>query len=70
MVRTLFRLYQTTRLAKLCQLDPKQVLDHVYISRVFTAYQMTLLILEKLEEAVKTIHSRLIIISDVVEVSR
>ena len=43
-----FRLYQITRLARLHQLDPKQVLDRIYISRAFTAYQMAALILQKL----------------------
>jgi len=60
-----FRLYQTTRLARLCQLDPKQVLDRIYISRAFTAYQMTELILQKLEEAVKTCNAKLVIVSDI-----
>ncbi len=60
-----FRLYQTTRLARLCQLDPKQVLDRIYISRAFTAYQMTALIMKQLEETVKTYDSKLIIISDI-----
>jgi hypothetical protein len=59
-----FRLYQTTRLARLLQLDPKQVLNRIYISRAFTAYQMTELILEKLDEAVKTCSAKLVIISD------
>ena len=60
-----FRLYQTTRLARLCQLDPKQVLDRIYISRAFTAYQMTAIILQKLEDAVKTFNAKLVIISDI-----
>ncbi len=60
-----FRLYQITRLARLHQLDPKQVLDCIYISRAFTAYQMTALILQKLEDAVKTCNAKLVIISDI-----
>ena len=48
-----FRLYQTTRLARLLRLDPKQVLDRIYLSRALTAYQMTELILQRLVEAVK-----------------
>jgi Rad51 len=60
-----FRLYQTTRLARLCQMDPKQALDHIYISRAFTAYQMTTLILQKLEDAIKTCDAKLVIISDI-----
>ncbi|HEX9260897.1 MAG TPA: hypothetical protein VF893_00030, partial [Candidatus Bathyarchaeia archaeon] len=60
-----FRLYQTTRLARLCQLDPKQVLDRIYISRTFTAYQMTELILQKLDDAVRDCDAKLVIISDI-----
>jgi hypothetical protein len=60
-----FRLYQTTRLARLCKLDPKQALDRIYISRAFTAYQMTSLILQKLEDAIKICNAKLVIISDI-----
>jgi hypothetical protein len=60
-----FRLYQITRLARLHQLDPKQVLDRIYISRAFTAYQMAALILQKLEDAVKTCNAKLVIISEI-----
>lgn len=59
-----FRLYQTMRLALLFQLNPKDVLDRIYISRAFTAYQMTSLILQKLEETVKICGAKLIIIAD------
>ena len=59
-----FRLYQTTRLARLHQLNPKQVLDRIYISRAFTAYQMTSLILQKLEYAVENFNTKLVIVSD------
>src|SRR3972149_4075761 len=60
-----FRLYHITTLARLHQLDPEQVLDRIYISRAFTAYQMTSLILQKLEDAVKTCNAKLVIISDI-----
>jgi hypothetical protein len=60
-----FRLYHITRLARLHQLDPKQVLDRIYISRVFTAYQMTSLIMQKLEDAVKNCNSKLVIVADI-----
>jgi hypothetical protein len=60
-----FRLYHVTRLARLHQLDSKQVLDRIYISRAFTAYQMTSLIMQKLEDAVKNCNSKLVIISDI-----
>ncbi len=60
-----FRLYQTTRLARLCNLDPNQVLDHIYISRAFTAYQVAALITSQLEEATKKYSAKLVIISDI-----
>ena len=60
-----FQLYQTTRLSRLCKLNSKQVLDRIYISRAFTVYQMTSLILQKLEDAVKTCDAKLVIISDI-----
>jgi hypothetical protein len=60
-----FRLYQITRLARIHQLDPKQALDRIYISRAFTAYQMAALILQKLEDAVKAYNAKLVIISDI-----
>jgi hypothetical protein len=59
-----FRLYQVSRIAQLHQLDPKQVLERIYISRAFTAYQMTSLILERLSESIR-LRSKLVIISDV-----
>ncbi len=60
-----FKLYNVSRLAQMHELDPKQVLEHTFISRAFTAYQMTALILENLEEAVSKLDSKLVIISDI-----
>lgn len=60
-----FQLYHVTRLAKLHGLDPKKTLERIYISRAFTAYQMTLLILEKLRETIKRYNAKLAIISDI-----
>jgi Rad51 len=60
-----FKLYQIIRLARLHQLDPKQVLDHIYISRAFTAYQMTSLVMQKLEDAVESCNAKLVIVSDI-----
>jgi hypothetical protein len=54
-----FRLYQIARLARLYQLDPTQTLERIYISRAFTAYQMTALILEKLKETIKQYDAKL-----------
>lgn len=60
-----FRLYQVSRFAQLHQLDPKHVLERIYISRAFTAYQMTSLVFEKLKEIADGLQSKLIIISDI-----
>lgn len=43
-----FRLYDIARLAQLYQMDPGRVLDSIFISRAFTAYQLVALVLEKL----------------------
>ena len=59
-----FRLYQVSRIAQLHQLNPRQVLERIYISRAFTAYQMTSLILERLNESIR-LRSKLVIISDI-----
>lgn len=60
-----FRLYHVSRIAQLSQLDPRQVLERIFISRAFTAYQMTAIILEKLKETVDKFDSKLVVISDI-----
>ena len=60
-----FRLYKIARLAQLHQLDPKEVLERIFISRAFTAYQLTSLILDKLEETIKNCGAKLVVISDI-----
>ena len=60
-----FRLYKITRLAQLHQLDPQRVLERIFISRAFTAYQLTSLILDKLEETIKRYDAKLVVISDI-----
>ena len=59
-----FKLYEVSRIAQLNQLNPMQVLERIHISRAFTVYQLTLLILEKLKETVNKLDSKLVIISD------
>jgi hypothetical protein len=59
-----FRLYEVSRIARLHQLQPKQVLQRIFISRAFTMHQMTSLILERLEETIKKYYAKLAIISD------
>jgi len=60
-----FRLYNVARLAQLHQLNPQEVLNRVFISRAFTAYQLTSLIMEKLEATIKIYNAKLVIISDI-----
>ena len=60
-----FQLYHVARLARLHGLDPKQALERIYISRAFTAYQMTALVLEKLRETIRRYDAKLVVISDI-----
>ena len=60
-----FRLYQVARLAQLHKLNPKEALERIYISRAFTAYQMTSLIMEKLKETIEKYAAKVAIISDI-----
>jgi hypothetical protein len=60
-----FRLYNIARLAQLHHQNPKETLERIFISRAFTAYQLTSLIMEKLEETIKTYNAKLVIISDI-----
>ncbi|MGD0070083.1 MAG: hypothetical protein ABSB71_00780 [Candidatus Bathyarchaeia archaeon] len=60
-----FRLYKIARLAQLHQLNPRQVLERIFISRAFTAHQLTSIILDKLEETIKNCDAKLVVISDI-----
>jgi hypothetical protein len=60
-----FQLYHIAQLARLHRLDPKQTLERIYISRAFTAYQMTALVLEKLGETINRYDAKLAVISDI-----
>ena len=60
-----FRLYKVSHIAQLHRLDPRQVLERTYISRAFTAHQMTSMILDKLEEVALKYYAKLVIVSDI-----
>jgi hypothetical protein len=60
-----FRLHKIARLAQLHHLNPRQTLERISISRAFTAYQLTSLILDKLEETVQKYKAKLVVISDI-----
>lgn len=51
--------------AQLEQLDAKAALDRVHNIRVYTAYRLTSLIMEKLQEAVENHDAKLVLISDI-----
>lgn len=52
-------------IAYLQQLDAKKTLDKVHNIRVYTAYRLTSLIMEKLQEAIETYDAKLVVISDI-----
>jgi hypothetical protein len=60
-----FRLYQIAQLAQIHHLNPKKVLDNIYISRAFTAYQASALITRQLKETIQKYNAKLVIISDI-----
>jgi len=62
-----FRLYEISSVAQTCELDPKEVLERIYVSRAFTAYQLTSLVLEQLQNAIEKFDSKLIILSNLAE---
>jgi len=57
--------YGVAAVAREYGLEPKSVLEKVFVSRAFTAYQLTALVFEKLEHALKTYRSKLAIVSDI-----
>ncbi len=60
-----FGLYDTSHIAKLHELDPREVLERIFISRAFTAHQMTSLVLDGLLDVTKRLESKLVVISDI-----
>lgn len=57
--------YSVSAIARDHGLEPKSVLKNILVSRAFTAYQLTALIFEKLEDALKLSRSKLAIVSDI-----
>jgi RecA/RadA recombinase len=60
-----FRLYHISRLAQIHHLNPKQALEKIHLSRAFTAYQMTSLVMERLIDIVDKFNAKLVVISDI-----
>jgi len=57
--------YAVSTIAQEYGLEPRSVLEKILISRAFTAYQLTELVFEKLEEALKRYRSKLVVVSDI-----
>jgi hypothetical protein len=60
-----FNPYSVSEIAQSHGLDSRLVLEKIYISRAFTAYQLSSLILEKLEPFLRRKRSKLLVVSDV-----
>ena len=62
-----FRLYDVSALAQTCELDPKEVLDRIFVSRAFTAYQLTSLVLDQLQISIEKYDSKLVILPNLAQ---
>ena len=60
-----FNPYIVSEIARSHGLNPKDVLEKIYVSRAFTAYQLSSLILEKLEKAIRKFKSKLVAVSEI-----
>jgi hypothetical protein len=61
-----FNLYEVSHIAQQYGLDPKALLERIFISRAFTAYQLTSLITDRLKSAVDIFAPKLVVVSDFV----
>jgi len=61
----MFSPYAVAQTARECGVDYRKVLGMVYVSRAFTAYQFSSLIMERLRPVLKKTKARLLIVSDV-----
>ncbi|MEM3649000.1 MAG: hypothetical protein QW506_07545, partial [Thermoproteota archaeon] len=60
-----FNPYISAEVARIFGLDPRYVLERVHVSRAFTAYQLSTLILEKLNSFLDRCNAGLVYVSDV-----
>jgi hypothetical protein len=54
--------YKIGKYARKMEIDPREVLEHVHISRAFTVYQLATLIQDRLEQAIKRYKPQTLII--------
>jgi hypothetical protein len=62
-----FRLYDVSAFAQSCELDPREVLGRIFVSRAFTAYQLSSLVFEQLQGAVERFESKFVVLSDLAQ---
>ncbi len=60
-----FNPYAISAIAQQNEIDPRATLERIFVSRAFTAYQLSALIFETLENALKKYGSKLVLISDI-----
>ncbi|HKZ94256.1 MAG TPA: hypothetical protein VJ249_06730 [Candidatus Bathyarchaeia archaeon] len=60
-----FNPYAISAIAREFGLNPRSALEQVFVSRAFTAYQLSAIILETLEDALKRYKSKLVLISNI-----
>jgi len=60
-----FNPYEISAIAREYDADPKSTLERVFISRAFTAYQLSAIVSETLEDALKRYKPKLILISKI-----
>ena len=60
-----FNPYEISAIAREFNSDPKSTLERVFISRAFTAYQLSAIVSETLEDALKRYKSKLVLISKI-----
>ena len=60
-----FNPYVVAKIARGHGLNPKNILERIYISRAFTAYQLSSLILGKLDRAIRKFRSKLVAVADI-----
>lgn len=56
--------YKIARYAQMMEINQKKTLNHIYISRAFTAYQLSTLINEMLEQAIEKYDPRTLVIGN------
>ena len=62
-----FRLYAVSEIAQTWEVDPKEALERIFVSRAFTAYQLVSLILDKLQTAITKFDSKVVIVSNLAQ---